>query len=255
MFLFTWQTLFKVSDVGMNVLFAFISRFLNLLVVMFRLTSAMKIVKYLPGSIYAARKIFRGNFDRFVKYASCPRCHQIYTIDDCEVVLPNRSVVSSKCSYIMFPDHPQRARWRPCNTVLMKTVRTSNGTNSLYPRQMYCYKSVVESLKELVLRPGFVEKCETWRSRNIASGTLHDIYDGKIWKEFLNPDGVPFLSLPYNFAFTLNVDWFQPFRNTNHSTGAIYLSIQNLPRDERYANGNIILVGIIPGPSEPSKTY
>lgn len=136
----------------------------------------------------------------------------------------------------------------------MKTVRTSCGTTSLYPRQMYCYKSVVESLKELIIRPGFIEKCEAWRSRNIASSTLGDIYDGQVWKDFLNPDGIPFLSLPFNFALILNVDWFQPFKNTVYSTGAIYLSIQNLPRDERYANGNVILVAIIPGPSEPKKT-
>lgn len=171
----------------------------------------------------------------------------------CTVVLPNKSVVSTRCSYVMFPNHPQRTRRRPCNTILMKTVRTSCGTTSLYPRQMYCYKSVIESLKELILRPGFIEKCEAWRSRNVGGG-YGDIYDGKIWRDFLNPDGIPFLSLPFNFAFTLNVDWFQPFQNTTYSTGAIYLSIQNLPREERYANGNVVLVGIIPGPHEPSKT-
>ena len=70
----------------------------------------------------------------------------------------------------------------------------------------------------------------------------------------MNPDGIPFLSLPFNFALTLNVDWFQPFKNTTYSTGAIYISIQNLPRKERYATGNVLLVGIIPGPHEPSKT-
>lgn len=111
-----------------------------------------------------------------------------------------------------------------------------------------------ESLQELILRPGFVEKCEAWRSRNIAVDTLADIYDGKVWKEFLNPNGLPFLSLPFNFALTLNLDWFQPFRNTVYATGAIYLAVQNLPRKERYASDNVILVGVIPGPSEPKKT-
>lgn len=33
--------------------------------------------------------------------------------------------------------------------------------------------------------------------------------------------------------------------------GAIYLTIQNLPRSERFKEENVILVGVIPGPSEP----
>lgn len=35
--------------------------------------------------------------------------------------------------------------------------------------------------------------------------------------------------------------------------GAIYMTINNLPRAERYRKENIILVGIIPGPKEPKK--
>lgn len=167
--------------------------------------------------------------------------------------MPNKTVESERCSYVKFPNHPQRARRRPCNTLLMKTVRTSSGTTSLYPQQMYCFKSIIESLKEMIKRPGFVEKCEAWRSREVANDVLEDIYDGKVWKQFLNPGGVPFLSVPYNFALTLNVDWFQPFKNTC-SNGAMCIAIQNLPRNERYSSDNIILVGVIPGPHEPSKT-
>lgn len=51
--------------------------------------------------------------------------------------------------------------------------------------------------------------------------------------------------------FTLNVDWFQ---RTTHSTGVMYLAIQNLPRKERYLCENVIVVGVIPGPKEPKKT-
>jgi len=37
-------------------------------------------------------------------------------------------------------------------------------------------------------------------------------------------------------------------------TGAIYLTIQNLPRHEWYKHENVILVGLIPGPKEPKLT-
>ena len=254
MFLFTWQTLFRVSDFGMSILFAFILQLLKLLVRNFGLSAIKEMVEQLPHNVYTARKYFGGNIDRFIKYVSCPKCHEIYPMDNCKVVLPDKSIVSRTCSFVRFPTHPHTIRRRPCGMVLMKSVKTSCGTTSLYPRQMYCYKSVIESLKEVILRPRFIEKCEAWRSRNTASGTLGDIYDGQVWKKILNPGGIPFLSLPFNFALTLNVDWFQPFQNTAYSAGAIYLSIQNLPRDERYANGNVILVAVMPGPREPEKT-
>ena len=136
----------------------------------------------------------------------------------------------------------------------MKTVKTRAGTTALYPRRLYCYRSIIESVKEMLTRRDFFRKCESWRTRKTGSDTLADIYDGSVWKEFANPGGISFLSLPYNFAFTLNVDWFQPFKHTTHSTGVIYLAIQNLPRCERYTSENIILCGIIPGLHEPSKT-
>ncbi|EIE90280.1 hypothetical protein G6F46_012411 [Rhizopus delemar] len=51
---------------------------------------------------------------------------------------------------------------------------------------------------------------------------------------------------------SLNVDWFQPSDNMKHSSGAIYLAINNLPRNTRMKFSNIILVGVIPGPHEPN---
>ena len=119
---------------------------------------------------------------------------------------------------------------------------------------MYCYQSVIDSLKILVQRSGFVEKCELWRERKVYQNVLSDIYDGSVWKSFLNPGGVPFLSMPFNFALSLNVDWFQPFKHSTYSAGAIYIAIQNSPREQRYTTDNILLVGVIPGPNEPKRT-
>ena len=66
-------------------------------------------------------------------------------------------------------------------------------------------------------------------------------------------DGFPFLSVPYNFGFILNIDWFQPYVHTQYSLGAIYLAVLNLSRSIRYLRENILLIGIIPGPKEPKK--
>ena len=85
-------------------------------------------------------------------------------------------------------------------------------------------------------------------------GTIKDIYDGNIWKEFQFYKGNAFLNQPYSLGLILNVDWFQPFSHTQYSVGVIYLTVLNLPRHIRYKRDNVILVGIIPGPREPEHT-
>ena len=80
---------------------------------------------------------------------------------------------------------------------------------------------------------------------------LCDVYDSQLWKDFQCVSDKPFLAQPYNYAFTLNVDWFQPFLLTTSSVGVVYLTVSNLPRILRFKRENIILVGIIPGPTEP----
>lgn len=60
------------------------------------------------------------------------------------------------------------------------------------------------------------------------------------------------LSSRYSLGLLINVDWFQPYKHVQYSVGAIYLAILNFPRHLRYRRENMILVGIIPGPHEPS---
>ena len=66
-------------------------------------------------------------------------------------------------------------------------------------------------------------------------------------------NGVPFLSVPYDFALLVDVDWFQPFKHSAYATGAIYIAIQNLPREERYIHENVMFIEVIPGPREPKR--
>ena len=51
-----------------------------------------------------------------------------------------------------------------------------------------------------------------------------------------------------------NIDWFQSFKHINYSIGVIFVVILNLPRAVRYKRKNLIIVGLIPGPTEPPKT-
>src|SRR5438045_4545513 len=50
----------------------------------------------------------------------------------------------------------------------------------------------------------------------------------------------------------LNLDWFQPYDGTTHSTGAIYVAICNLPRDIQFKHENMLILGLLPSPNEVS---
>ena len=69
----------------------------------------------------------------------------------------------------------------------------------------------------------------------------------------MSVNGMPFLSEQFSYALALNIDWFQPYKLTESSVGAIYLTILNLPYYVRFKREYIILLGIIPGPSEPKR--
>ena len=95
-------------------------------------------------------------------------------------------------------------------------------------------------------------KCaNSGKKRTYIPGFYRDIYDGKIWRDFQELDGLPFISGECNLGFMLNIDWFQPFKFSPYSVGAIYISVMNLPRKERFKLENIMLVALLPGPHEP----
>lgn len=101
---------------------------------------------------------------------------------------------------------------------------------------------------------GFKVQINHWRKRKVPSGTLTDVYDGKMWNSLKDANGVIFVEEECSLMLTLNVDWFQPFNTGRvHSVRGIYLVINNLPRAIHYKPENAILVGVMPGPSEPSK--
>lgn len=243
-----------MSDIGLGVVLSFIAMFVMLLGTALGLESLKKFAAVLPKTVHVGRKLLGKTTDSFAKIVSCAKCSTLYMMDKCIITNRDGSKTSKNCTYIKFRNHPQQFRRTHCNTPLMKTVKTFSGTSYLYPRQLYCYKSLIKCIENKLSTPDFVEQCELWRTRHAVENRYEDVFDGQIWKEFLNPEGIPFLSVPYNFALCLNVDWFQPFKHSQYSCGAVYLSILNLPRSVRYSAENVILVGVIPGPHEPELT-
>ena len=200
-----------------------------------------------PRSLYCLHKYSNLDVD-FSRLVVCRKCYSVYDMASC-TEKHGTQVVSKSC---MHRDH--RNSRKCCGAKLLKTIHLLGGKTKLYPFKIYCYRPLISSLRALLRIPGFSEFCEHWRLKFQTNGSyLKDIYDGKIWAEFQNLDGKPFLASPFNYALMLNIDWFQPYKLTQSSVGALYLTIMNLPYDQRFKRENIILLGIIPGPCEPPR--
>ena len=245
-FLFFWQSVFNISERALEYVIRFLKYFLGLLAIDCNSQHLRELSKEVPETVRRAVKLLGLNDEEVIEYVVCPKCHSVYEYEDCVITHRNGKKESKLCSYVKYPLHPQLSRRKQCHTILLKSAPK----NRLVPFLTYSYHPISLSLQRLAARPGFLSLCEKWRQREstIPVGYYGDIFDGAVWKRF-NQD---FLRAPYSYLLTINIDWFQPFKNTQHSVGAIYLIIQNLPREHRFKEENIMLVGVIPGPQEPS---
>ena len=187
-----------------------------------------------------------------MKFVVCPSCDSLYTYDDCLLNSSGRTL-DKKCSYVKFPQHPQMSMRKPCGHNLLKKVVLSNGKTKYYPLKVYCYKKLKDLLFNLLNRPGMWQLCQHWKSRIVPPNSLADVYDGKVWKSFKGKDGSLFFKTAiYNIGLMLNCDWFPPFDRTQYSVGVMYAVVLNLPRAIRFKPENLLIIGIIPGPDEPT---
>lgn len=162
----------------------------------------------------------------------------------CRSVYDTGSLHTRLCPFVRFANNPHRQE-RPCGNSLFVG-------SSLKPVLEFPYNSIVETLKKFFVRPNFETEIEQWRGRYVEEGVLYDIYDGRVWNEMVDSAGEPFVNKRRSLMVSLNVDWFQPSDGMHYSCGGVYLTINNLPRGSRMKVSNIILVGMIPGPGEPT---
>ncbi len=247
-FLMLWQGLYRVSNAAINMLFSFILIFVKVFGV--ALTGVESKMRYWPRTTsHASDLLWKKDKEDFTEYVVCPDCHSVYQYKDCVNTI-NGCKESNLCSHMAYPNHPHRSKQKQCGATLLKKVKRGSRFK-LVPIKVYPYQSLKTALTKLVQKPGFLDNCEKWRRRVTDTEYLVDIYDGRIWSEYRSNG---FLDSPFSLLLTMNVDWFQPFSHIQYSVGAIYLTVQNLPCSQRYKEENVILVGVMPGPSEPPLT-
>ena len=182
-------------------------------------------------------------------YACCPKCFTLYPPDDSR---PNdryphvctRRIASAEpeCGASLVSAGASIGHFNPCRTFALQSLRGW--------------------LAQLLSRPEIERAFErSWSSARTASqGVWSDILESPVLQKFLGPDDSTLYSIEnhgeLHLAFSLNIDWFNPFGNKaagrSYSIGAIYLACLNLPPHMRYKPENIFLAGVIPGPREPT---
>ena len=252
LFLLLWSTCYGISANAVSALVSFLHYLLAYLAKYASVLAALASV--FPASLYKVRKCFGLHQDNFVKFVVCPSCHAVYLYEDCYDQDSCGRKFPRSCGFTAYPQHPVESFRKECGHRLLKEVILSSGRLNLYPLKIYCYKGVRDCLASILNSKGKRELCELWRNQCVPQNTLADIYDGKIWKELKWRDGSYFFHRRNNIGIMLNCDWFPPFERTMYSVGVLYAVILNLPRAIRFKPENILIIGIIPGPSEPPLT-
>ena len=235
-----YQQQYRLSKVAIDSLFKFLRFFL--------LTIDEKKFSSFPSSLYMAKKTL-GIFTKIIKYAACNKCHKLYDIND----ITNKTEITT-CSFINYPNHSIERFRQKCNNPLVKKI-DSNKEQILRPIMTYSLVNIRQQLALFFGRKDFEMSCRKWAAeRENDTEALFNIYDGMIWKSFTGDNDKPFFNKEYadsHIGLMLNMDWFQPYINSQYSVGVIYAVICNLPRSERFKPGNILTLAVIPGPKEP----
>ncbi|CDO76809.1 hypothetical protein BN946_scf185033.g6 [Trametes cinnabarina] len=211
------------------------------------------IVNTIPKDVRTALKAL-GIAPDFLRYATCPRCFQIYP--------PNQSRPNDPYPHhCTFSETDKDVCGSPL-IVAREAKRQGQGASSLAHRAIkpYPYRTFKSWLAALFSRPDIEHLLErSWDRAASPGGRWTDIFQAPGIRQFRGPDGKLFSQEPAgacHLVFSLFVDWFNPFGNKkagkSHSVGAIYLACLNLPPHLRFRPENIYLAAIIPGPKEPS---
>jgi Transposase family tnp2 len=209
--------------------------------------------KDFPTTLYNARNTL-GLADQFHSFVVCTKCHKLYNKQEVKEFRQDGTLAIMKCQHIEFPNSSRR---RMCQTPLSHQTKllheVSNRIEIIYP-----FSSIRQQLATLYLQSGFEKSLRHWADRSDFDNILTDIYDGRIWKTFKETSDHNSINFfrpevaDSNLGLMLNLDWFQPYEGTTHSTGVIYAAICNLPRDIRFKRENLLILGILPGPHEVS---
>lgn len=186
-FLLVWQLSYHISENGMAWLLRFLQAWLKLLGLQIQNDTLAQIIAVFPGSMYMLRQFLDFDKDNFDKFVVCPKCHKLYSYNECIITVNNR-LVGKTCSGFNY----SRGKKVTCNAAIVYKTQLKNGKSYFYPIKYYCYNSIVNSMERLLKKEDFAEKCEKWKSRSMEDDKMADVYDGKLRNKCLTVNGKDF---------------------------------------------------------------
>lgn len=192
-------------------------------------------------------------------YVCCPKCFYLYDLDECPEFCTNKSAPqSNSCDRRLL--HTQKPNSRAARRSLKQKGPPAKGAPQV--ARSFLYQDFKDWLAWMHNRPEIEPHLQRPFSPDPpVDGKVNDIWDSDYLRNFLGPDGQNLFLCPDNpnenrLVFNLNEDGFNPYGNRiagkRASVGGLYLVCLNLPPSLRFKPENIFLVGIIPGPKEPS---
>ncbi len=244
-FLIQLQAKHFIPDSALNLLLRFLHTFFCVLGRFCGFVAAM--ATQFPSTLYRLKKTLT-YAHQFTRFVVCPKCLKLYHYEECVVISGSRR--SSKvCSHCRYPNHPYCSCRRECGHRLLKSVLLVSGRNLLYPLKCTATKVYSQASRSYFFAQAFM--------RAVRTGSPGMFQISSLMCMMVNMERL------FNcLRSTISCSSFQSgidaqYRlvsalQTVSSIGAIYLTIMNLPRTMRFKRKNAILVGKIPGPSEPT---
>lgn len=134
--------------------------------------------------------------DRFTIFPICSTCHRIFE--------PNVNV------NILCPDC-DTAIFKPLSATLFERI-TGRKAHRPPPVAAAPIQVLSSLLADFLSSPEIETSCSEWKTRKETPGELHDMPDGRIWKNLRGHDGEPFFnktdqSSELRLGVTLSLDW------------------------------------------------
>lgn len=203
------------------------------------------IKNHFPRDIRTARQVFDIEPDVTI-YACCPSC--------CFLYAPKNGQVPEYPAICDYRRHPNSS---PCGTRLTKRG-VVNHESIRVPKRPFAMNNFNEFIAGLLSRPGIEDTMDRMLRWREVDG-MWDVGHGSALRDLPGPDGKPFLSSvgsELRLPWAISVDFFNPHHNKiagkSVAAGSIVMTCLLLPPSIRYKPENVYLMGIIPGPKEPS---
>jgi hypothetical protein len=178
-------------------------------------------------------------------FVCCPKCSMLYPDNGPD-------------SYPEICTSNHASTQQICGQRLRKACNIRNRPYAI-PIRRFLYHNFKEWLGEMLCHPGMEDLLDRSFSPS-RDGVMDDIWDAPGLYEIPGPDGHPFIHKCANnegcYVFSFNMDGFNPFQLKQAGRSAtvmgLYMVCLNLPPERCFRTENMFLVGIVPGPKEPS---